>query len=138
MSALKILFSSSIWVILAILASLAVMFWPVASLAVKGEEEKVLLIQISILLVTTAFTIFSTYDIEGKDEFVKDIIKDVFILMICVGGIVHGFTTGINDYWLPMAMMGVSTLFAFFDFIFSLNGGASKLLEMDKANIRNS
>lgn len=133
MSILKIFFSTRVWVILSLLASFGVMFWPVVRVEVQGQEQLVLLIQLGVLVISTGITVYSTYEVEGKDEFVKDIMMDVFILVVSVAALVYGFSTGLNEYWLPMAMMGVSAFFAFFDFAFSLNGGASKLLEMDKS-----
>ena len=55
--------------------------------------------------------------------FVKDIIGDVLVWTVTVVSLTYGVATGMTAYWLPLAMLGVSSFFAFFDFLFSLNGG---------------
>ncbi len=135
MTLLKIFFATRIWVVLTVLAGLSVMFWPTARVFSQGQEQTLLLLEIGILVVSTGFSIFSTYEVESKDAFVKDIIGDVLVWTITIMSLTYAVATGMIAYWLPLAMLGVSGFFAFFDFLFSLNGGASKLLEMDKTQI---
>lgn len=129
----KIFFSLRIWVMFSILASLAIWKLPMARAFVQGHEQLVLLIELSVLVVSAGISLYGIYSVEGVKEFVKDNLGDVLILLIASCSLTFMLSTGgLTAYWLPPTMMGISIFFAFFDYLFSLNGGASKLLEMDK------
>jgi hypothetical protein len=134
-STLKLLFSTRIWVLLSVLLSLGVFFYPPARVITTGNETLILLIEVVILVLATGLTIFTTYEVEGVKSFFNDIVADVMMLVIAACSMTYILATGLTGYWLPVATLGVAIVFAFFDFVFSLNGGASKLLEMDKGRV---
>lgn len=132
----KIFFSTRIWIAISVMCSFVVWLHPLARNFVQGNEERVLLVQIGVLLLSTVISLWGVYSVEGVKGFIKDNLGDVIILIISSNALTYMVSKeGIAGYWLPLVMMGISIFFAFFDYLFSLNGGASKLLEMDKERI---
>ena len=92
--------------------------------------------------VSIAMSAFSSFDIRSKRSFVMDIILDLVFFGASVVMLTYLFTLsiyGVNissqALYLTVTALGLSTL----DFLISLNGGAGKLLEMDRDyNIRDS
>ena len=90
--------------------------------------------------VSIAMSAFSSFDIRSKREFVMDIILDLVFFGASICLLTYLFTLSIygvsisqQALYLTITALGLSTL----DFLISLNGGAGKLLEMDRDyNIR--
>ncbi len=106
--------------------------------AVFGSMVGFLQLLIGILVVSAvsiAMSAFSSFDIDSKRAFVMDIILDLVFFGASMGMLVYLFTLsvyGLNissqALYLTITALGLSIL----DFLISLNGGAGKLLEMDR------
>ncbi len=85
--------------------------------------------------ISISISAFGAFDIESKRAFVWDIILDVLVFGFAVWMLtylltlrVYGGNVSIQALYLTFTAMGLSIL----DFLISLNGGAGKLLEMDR------
>ncbi len=88
--------------------------------------------------VSIAVSAFGSFDITSKRAFVLDIIIDVFFLCLSLTTMTYLLTlTALNErispdaIFLTLTALGLSII----DFMISLNGGAGKLLEMDREHI---
>jgi hypothetical protein len=92
-----------------------------------------------LILVAGALSIsvsaFGAFDIESKRAFVWDIILDVIVFGFAIWMLtylltlqVYGARVSVQALYLTFTAVGLSVL----DFLISLNGGAGKLLEMDR------
>ena len=93
---------------------------------------------IAVLVVSAlsiAVSAFGAFDIESKREFVWDIILDVLVFGMAIWVLTYlltlqfyGGRVSPQAVYLTITALGLSIL----DFLISLNGGAGKLLEMDR------
>lgn len=136
MSLLRLLFSIRLWLPAAIAAGFTVLLVPAVRVAVEGIEPWIILAEVGVLSVSVAISIAGTYNAESIRDFLLDIKGDVVNLLLSSNSLTYLYaTTGFTGNWLALTMIALPLAFAAFDLAFSLNGGASKLLEMDKGRM---
>ncbi len=106
--------------------------------AIFGTVVGFLQLLIGILVVSAvsiAMSAFSSFDIDSKRAFVMDIILDLIFFGASMAMLTYLFVLSIygleissQAMYLTITALGLSVL----DFLISLNGGAGKLLEMDR------
>ena len=126
------LLSPRIWVMIILAVSAAYHFYP--RVFHRVDTIMLLLVILGIAFLVFLTTALGTYDISSVEEFVKDIIMDVLYLIISVSCVVAGVFLHANQY--SLGIIGIAIILSGADFVLSLKGGASKLLEMDKAQFQ--
>lgn len=89
--------------------------------------------------ISIAVSAFGSFDITSKRAFVLDIIIDVIFLCFALTMMTYLLTLGAlnqggvssDAIFLTLTALGLSII----DFMISLNGGAGKLLEMDREHV---
>ncbi len=88
--------------------------------------------------ISIAVSAFGSFDITSKRAFVLDIIIDVIFLCFALTTMTYLLTLGAlnrgvssDAIFLTLTALGLSII----DFMISLNGGAGKLLEMDREHV---
>jgi len=125
--------SIRLWVFLSIALAYLIMLMPAAAIFALDYKVLILSVNAGVLTVSLFLSIFGTYNTESVSEFISDIKGDVIMWGFSLGSLVHlytetGFTGNSMPLWILVFCLGATTG----DLAFSLNGGASKLLEMDK------
>ena len=129
---LRIVFSSRIWVPVVTGMGLYVTF---GELPTWLDTSQLIIASLIAAVATILAVALGTYDVEGVNEYVLDIAVDaVFtgLAMIALTVVVTGHFLAqwqLNGIWFLV----IGVLIGAIDFGVSLKGGASKLLEMDKA-----
>jgi hypothetical protein len=106
--------------------------------AIFGGYVQFLQVLVGILVIgsiSIAMSAFSSFDISSKRAFVMDIILDLIFFGAATALLIYLATLGAwgvdisaQAFTLTITALGLSIL----DFLISLNGGAGKLLEMDR------
>jgi len=131
------IFSVRTWVFLSIISAYLLLMMPSARVAAIGYEAEILLVNGVVLALSLFFSIYGTYNSESVREFLSDIKGDVIQWGISLASITYLYAdSGFEGNSLPLWMLISSFAATTADLAFSLNGGASKLLEMDKENFR--
>jgi len=96
---------------------------------------QLLILILVISAISISISAFGAFDIESKRAFVWDIILDVLVFGFAIWMLtylvtlrLYGGGVSIQALYLTATALGLSVL----DFLISLNGGAGKLLEMDR------
>jgi len=130
-----IFLSIRLWAFISIVVAYTIIFVPQARLWTNEYETETLLATGVSLAVSLFFSIYGTYSTESVREFLHDIRGDVILWGMSLASLVYLYAdTGFSGNTLPLWMLLFCFLATTGDLAFSLNGGASKLLEMDKEN----
>lgn len=99
----------------------------------NGINTTLTIIALIIAVIVTFINSQSAYDIESEDEFINDIATDATYMIAAF----LGFGLLLLEVPLTSSIIQIIVIFmTVADFWVSLKGGASKLLEMDKANLK--
>ena len=127
-----VFFSVRMWIMASIAVAIVLTQRVELKELVLGQETLVLLVQGGILTFSAFISLIGSYSVESDREFRMDMILDVIVLVGASCSLTAIYCLGLGEYWLPLGMLAMAVFFAVIDFMFSLTGGSSKLLEMDK------
>jgi hypothetical protein len=131
---LKILFSPRFWVPVILVQGVLIHFFPEIMNTIMKEPLLVMIVTMGIAFIVTAINFMSVYTINSERDFIMDQVIDVVILLIAAIFLIIGIYESASGYVLTIILIafGISVV----DYLASLVGGASKLLEMDKTQIQ--
>ena len=98
------------------------------------DFQQLIIVLLVLSAISLAMGAFNSFDIETKNEFVMDVVFDTLSMCACVAMLAYlltleiNFDVSIDAIWLTGLALGLAVI----DFMISLNGGAGKLLEMDR------
>lgn len=134
---LNILFSSRVWVPLVSGTGLFVTFRPLPEWL---DPNHLIIAALAVAVVTILLVSIRTYDVEGVNEYVLDIAVDGFFTMLATVALTVVVTGHFISDWSLSGLwfLIIGAAIGAIDLGVSLKGGASKLLEMDKAKFSGS